>query len=234
MDFWQGMPTHRLIVECSLWSADMVRFADDICRMDPYVDMYHIDVSDGHFVPGLLFFADLVTALRPLTQRPFHVHLMTTNPREHVPAFVEAGADLITVHVENGPLMPSALEAARQLGVSTGIAVGLDVIPQAVEPYLELADMLLVMGTAMGIKGIKPSPLIYERISRFKDMVLRAGLEHKVKVFSDGGIRDHTVPALRKAGVDGVVAGSLIFKSTDLTETFEWLHGLTLETGVLS
>ncbi len=229
MNIWQEMPSSRLLVEASLWSADFTRFADEIRRVDPFVDMYHLDVSDGHFVPGFLFFADLVAALRPLTSKPFHVHLMTTHPLNHVADFLSAGATLITVHAENGPLAPAALEAAKRGGAAAGIALGLDVLPETIEPYLELVDLVLMMGTPMGVKGVKPSSSVYRRIQRMKTVVCGAGMGDRVKVFADGGIREHTVPGLRRAGADGVVAGSLAFKSANLEETFAWLHGLPME-----
>ncbi len=226
MDFWKQMPSSRLLVEASLWSADPTHFEDEIRRIDSFTDLYHIDVSDGHFVPGFLFFADLVAALRPLTDKPFHVHLMTTNPLNHISDFVSAGANMITVHAENGPTAPAALDAARRAGMATGLALGLDVIPESIEPYLDLVDMLLVMGTPMGVKGVKPSQFVFNRIQKIKTMVTRAGLEDQVKVFADGGIRENTVPKLYKAGADGVIAGSLAFKSSDLEKTFNWLHEL--------
>jgi len=230
-NFWRQFPSDRLLVEASLWSADFTRLADEMHRMDQYADMYHIDVSDGHFVPGFLFFADLVAALRHLTKRPFHVHFMTTNPMDHVNDFVAAGADLITVHAENGPLMPAALDAIRSAGAASGVAMGLDVVPETIEPYLELTDLILVMGTPMGVKGVKPSPYVYERVSRIKSMVARAGLADRIRVFADGGIRENTVPKLRASGADGVIAGSLVFKSANLPETVKWLHGLKKEAG---
>lgn len=229
MNFWRQMPSSRLLVEVSLWSADFTHFAEEIRRIDAYADLYHIDVSDGHFVPGFLFFADLVTALRPLTGRPFHVHLMTTNPLDHVADFVSAGANLITVHAENGPLVPAALEAARRAGAATGLALGLDILPEMVEPYLDLVDLVLIMGTPMGVKGVKPSRYVFERVLQTKAMVRKAGLEEQVKVFVDGGIRENTVPNLRASGADGIIAGSLAFKSANLDETFNWLHGLDAE-----
>jgi ribulose-phosphate 3-epimerase len=224
--FWQQFPSNRLLVEASLWSADFTHLAEEIQRMDPFVDLYHIDVSDGHFVPGFLFFADLVAALRPLTARPFHVHLMATNPANHIADFVAAGADIITVHAENGPLAPSAMAAARCAGVKAGLALGLDVTLETIAPYLDLVDLVLMMGTPLGVKGLKPSSYIYERVRQMKMIVAAAGLEGTVKVFADGGIRDNTVPDLRAAGADGVVAGSLVFKSPDLLQTAQWLHEL--------
>ena len=229
MNFWRQMPSSRLLVEVSLWSADFTHFAEEIRRIDAYADLYHIDVSDGHFVPGFLFFADLVTALRPLTRRPFHVHLMTTNPLDHVADFVSAGANLITVHAENGPLVPAALEAARRAGAATGLALGLDILPETVKPYLDLVDLVLIMGTPMGVKGVKTSRYVFERVLQTKAMVRKAGLEEQVKVFVDGGIRENTVPNLRASGADGIIAGSLAFKSANLDETFNWLHGLDAE-----
>ena len=229
MNFWKQMPSSRLLVEVSLWSADFTHFEDEIRRVDTFADMYHIDVSDGHFVPGFLFFADLVKALRPLTERPFHVHLMTTNPLNHISDFVSAGANMITLHAENGPMAPAALEAARRAGAATGLALGLDVLPETIEPYLDLVDMLLIMGTPMGVKGVKPSQYIFNRIQKIKDIVVKAGLQEHVKVFSDGGIRENTVPKLHESGADGVIAGSLVFKSSNLEETFSWLHGLKKE-----
>jgi len=226
MKIWSRMPDSRLIIEVSLWSADFTRLADEIQRVDPYTDMYHIDVSDGHFVPGFLFFADLVAVLRPLTEKPFHVHLMTTQPQQHVADFAAAGADLISVHAENGPLAPAALAMVRNAGLATGLVLGLDVLVQSVVPYLDLVDMVLLMGTPMGVKGVEPSRYATQRISQMQDCIQLAGLEQKVKVFADGGIRTHTVPDLRKAGADGIIAGSLVFKSSNLQQTVDWLHSL--------
>ena len=223
---WQRLLHDRLIVEVSLWSADFTCLADEIKRVDAFGDMYHIDVSDGYFVPGLLFFADLVAALRPLTVRPFHVHLMTTYPLAHIAHFASAGADLITIHAENGPMVPAVLEAIRNMGIAAGLAIGLDVQPEAIAPYLELVNLVLVMGTPMGTKGVKPSDFVYDRVKKMKTLISQQGLSDQVKVFADGGIREHTVPKLYSAGADGVVAGSIVFKSTSLSETFNWFHEL--------
>jgi ribulose-phosphate 3-epimerase len=226
MSFWDAFPQHRLLVEASLWSADFTHFADEMLRMEPYADLYHIDVSDGHFVPGLLFFPDLVAALRPLSAKPFHVHLMASNPLDLLPAFLEAGASLITVHAENGPLAPAALQAIRRGGAGAGLALGLDVPPEQVLPYLELLDLVILMGTLIGVKGVEPSPYACQRLQRMRALIASAGLQGRVKLVADGGIRHHTVPELRRSGADVVIAGSLVYQSTDLAETFDWLHGL--------
>jgi ribulose-phosphate 3-epimerase len=226
MSFWDRYPKDRLLIEASLWSADFTCFGAEIARVDPFVDLYHIDVSDGHFVPGFLFFADLAAALRPLTARDFHVHLMTTDPLAHVDDFIQAGANLITVHAENGPLAPAALQMIRGRGAAAGISLGLGVSPESILPYLELVDLILMMGTPMGVKGVEPAGLAFSRLQRMKCCVEAAGFGERIKVAADGGIRTHTVPELRRAGADIVVAGSLIFKSEQLDETIRWLHGL--------
>jgi ribulose-phosphate 3-epimerase len=226
MSFWDAFPHGRLLVEASLWSADFTHFADEMGRMEPYADLYHIDVCDGHFVPGLFFFPDLVAALRPLSAKPFHVHLMATNPLDLLPAFLEAGAGLITVHAENGPLAPAALQAVRQAGAGAGLALGLDVPPEQVLPYLEMLDLVIMMGTLIGVKGVDPSPDACQRLQRMRALIASAGLQGRVKLVADGGIRRHTVPELRRAGADVVIAGSLVYKSADLADTFAWLHRL--------
>jgi ribulose-phosphate 3-epimerase len=226
MSFWESFPKQRLLTEVSLWSADFTCFGEEIRRVDPYADLYHFDVSDGHFVPGLLFFADLVSALRPLTVKPFHVHLMATQPLSHIDNFIEAGADLISVHAENGPLTPAALQAIRKKGAGAGLAIGLDTALEQVLPYLDLIDVVILMGTPMGIKGIEPSRYAFERIRHMQALIAAAGMVEQVKVEADGGIRHHTVPDLRLSGADLIVAGSLVFKAPDLEETFTWLHGL--------
>jgi ribulose-phosphate 3-epimerase len=226
MSFWDALPQNRLLVEASLWSADFTHFADEMRRMEPFADLYHFDVSDGHFVPGLLFFPDLVAALRPLSAKPFHVHLMATNPLDLLPAFLEAGASLITVHAENGLLAPAALQAIRQAGAGAGLALGLDMPPEQVLPYLEMLDLVVMMGTLIGVKGVEPSPLACQRLRRMRALVNSAGLQGRVKLVADGGIRRHTVPELRCAGADVVVAGSLVYKSANPAETFAWLHSL--------
>jgi ribulose-phosphate 3-epimerase len=229
MSIWADFPRDRLLAEISLWSADFIRLGDEIKRIDPYADLYHIDVSDGHFVPGFLIFADLMAAVRPLSKKKFHVHFMTTNPADHVDDFVQAGADIITVHIENGPLAPAALQKIRQKGIGSGLAVGLSIDPESIVPFFDQVDVITMMGTEMGVKGVEPSPQAYDRMKTIRRLVDEAGFHDKIKVVADGGIRSHTVPLLRAAGADGIVMGSLAFKSIDLPKTFEWVHSLQVE-----
>lgn len=224
--FWTTYPQDRLLAEISLWSADLSRLADDIRRIEPYTDLFHLDAADAHFVPGLLFFPDLVAALRPHTTRPFHVHLMVANPAALIDDFVQAGADLLTLHAENGDQIAPALAKIHAAGKRAGLAVQLETPLETVAPYLEQLDMVVMMGTKLGIKGVGLDDAACPRLTQMKTLVQQTGHGDRVRVAADGGIRRTTVPALRAAGADTVVMGSLAFGSEDLDETFGWLHRL--------
>jgi ribulose-phosphate 3-epimerase len=232
MSFWQPFPTDRVLAELSLWSADAAHFADAIARTAPHADLYHIDASDGHFAPLLLFFPDLVAQLRPLTHVPFHVHLMATNDIlfDQIDHFVAAGADLITIHIENGDAVPAALARIRHAGRATGLALGLDVSPEATVPYLDQVDLVTLMGTRIGVKGQDLDAAACARIQAMRQFIHTRKGQHIVKVAADGGIRRQTVPLLRAAGADTVVMGTLAFGSPDLAGTMTWLHQLPLLT----
>jgi ribulose-phosphate 3-epimerase len=225
MKFWTAWPD-RLLSDVSLWSANLAALGAEIKRMEPYADLFHLDVADAHFVPGLLFFSDLIEALRPWTNVPFHVHLMTEHPTEHIPAFVEAGANLITVHYENGAEAATAIEQIHQRGLAAGLALQLKTPPEVVVPYLDEVQLILLMGTSLGVKGQSLDPSTFIRLQTIRHIVRTAGYEGQVKIGVDGGIREQTVSFLRQAGADLVVPGSLVFKSDQLAQTFQWLHVL--------
>ncbi len=194
--------------------------------MEDYADMFHIDVADSQFTPGLLFFPDLVAALRPLTTKPFHVHLMVADPSALAPEFVRAGADLVSVHVEIGSSVESALAQLHDLGVHAGIAIQLETPVEVIVPFLEQVDLVLVMGTPIGIKGCSLDKRVPGKISALKRLLSQCGRAADTRLSADGGIRIETVPDLRVAGVDVITPGSLFFGSPDIRHTVEWLYGL--------
>ena len=222
---WQDLPRTRLLADVSLWSADLANLAAGIERVEPFADSFHLDVSDAHFVPSLLFFPDLVRALRPLTKRPFHIHLMVERPTTLVEDFVASGADVITIHAETGQSEASAaIQAILGAGRSAGLALRLDTPIAAAEPYLDRIDTLLLLGTSPGVKG---QDLAQEACGRLASAVSVLGERRaRVRLVADGGIRSHTVPLLRRAGADVIVPGSLVFQSQNVAETFSWLRAL--------
>ena len=228
MSIWQALPRNRLLAELSLWSADLAHLGDEMYRTEQYADLYHIDAADGHFAPLLLFFPDLVARLRPLTRRLFHVHLMAEGATlfQKIVDFTHAGADLITIHYENGDVVPEALHAIQRDHVAAGLALGLDTPVEAVVPYLDRIALVTMMGTRIGIKGQDLAEQACPRIRALQHLLHAYGYADTIKIAADGGIREQTVPALRAAGADTVVMGSLAYKSTDLDQTFRWLWSL--------
>ena len=220
---WADLPRTRLLADVSLWSADLADLAAALERVNPFADSFHLDVSDAHFVPGLLFFPDLVRALRPRTARPLHVHLMVERPTALIDDFVAGGADVITVHLEAGESeAQAAIRAIRGAGRSAGLALRPDTPVAACLPYLDRIDALLLLGTAPGIKGVDPAPDAYARLAGAAAVLKER--RAPVRLVADGGIRWHTVPRLRQAGADVIVPGSLVFQSPDLAQTFARLH----------
>jgi ribulose-phosphate 3-epimerase len=229
VDFWHTLPADRLLADLSLWSADLTTLRTEIARTEPFADLYHLDVADAHFVPSLLFFPDLVAALRPLTNKPFHVHLMVNDPLALIEPFVDAGADLVTIHVEHprgATQVGVALAAIRASGARAGLALQLETPLAAVQPYLEQVSAVVLLGTRLGVKGQDLAPAACPRIAQLRAWLEERQLADRVKIWADGGIRSHTVPALRAAGADAIVPGSLVFNSPDLAQTFAWLHEL--------
>lgn len=207
------MSEKPLKVSASLWSADMANLEADIRRVDPYVDMYHLDVADGVYAPVLLFFPDLVKAIRPKTDKPFEVHLITTDPQRWVEPFAEAGADRIIFYLDSTDSPDEVVQAVKARGLNLGISLGVDHPAAMLEPYHGEIDLVCVMGTGFGVKGV--TDVAEGTCEKIRGLAaLRKDLGLDVQIESDGAIRRHTVPKLRAAGADVIVPGSLLFGSS--------------------
>jgi ribulose-phosphate 3-epimerase len=226
-NWFEALASNRLLVEMSLWSADLGRLEADALRVEPFTDIFHIDVADGHFSPAMLFFPDLVACVRKSTAKPLHVHLMVADAvlMSQIDQFAEAGADLISVHVENKNA-PAALSAIRAAGLRSGLVLQLDTPVSAVEPHLQQADMVTLLGTRIGVKGQGLDAKAESRLRETRSIVSMNGKGRRIIVAADGGIREHTVPGLRAAGAETIVMGSLAFGAQDLGSRIAWVHGL--------
>lgn len=224
-----ALPKDRLLAEYSLWSADLTRLADDIARVDRHVDVYHIDVSDGAFSPALLFFPDLVAACRKLTAKPFHVHLMVADDilEEQVRQFAEAGADLISVHAENKNAR-EMLDLIASLGLAGGLVLQLHTPVSNGAGHLPHIRFLTLLGTRMGIKGVGLDEQAGARLEEAKALIASNKQSHRIVLAADGGIRENTVPGLRRAGAETIVMGSLAFGAADLDARMAWVHAQPL------
>jgi ribulose-phosphate 3-epimerase len=221
---WSGLPDDRLLADVSLWSADLSNLEAAVRRMSPWADSFHLDAADGHLVPTLLFFPDLIRAIRPHTGLPFHVHLMSDRPSMLAGEFLDAGADVLTIHTENGEREAGlVIEQALRQGRAAGIALQLETPVRAILPYLDSIEVVILLGTAVGVKGCDLAPAACDRLRAARALVGARG-SGKVRLIADGGIRRHTVPQLYAAGADAVVPGSLVFQSTELESTFGWLR----------
>jgi len=220
------LPQNRLIAEYSMWSADLIRLAGDLDRITPHADILHLDVADGVFAPAFLFFPDLVARIRAATVAPIHVHLMVADAVlvPQIAQFAEAGADLISLHVENAAVAAGALDLIGGLGLKAGMVLRVETPVASVLPWLGRLDMLTLLGTAIGVKGQGLDPSATARLTEAAGLIKAAG--RRIVLAADGGIRDTTVPLLRAAGAETVVLGSLAFGAADLAARMRWLHGL--------
>lgn len=222
-DWLNALPADRLMAEISLWSADLGRLIDDTKRIEPFTDIFHVDVSDGHFSPAMLFFPDLLSSVRKVTAKPIHVHLMVADSilMDQVSQFIEAGADLISVHAENANAL-EALAAIRAAEIKTGVVLQLHTSVKDAEMFVPHIEMFTLLGTRMGIKGVGLDDEAPARLSQARAMLANVG--RRIIVAADGGIRDSTVPKLRAAGAETIVMGSLAFGAPDLSARMAWVH----------
>ncbi|GAB3066293.1 ribulose-phosphate 3-epimerase [Micromonospora schwarzwaldensis] len=216
-----ALPRDRLLLDVSLWSANLAALGAEAARISPHADLLHIDASDTHFVPEPLFFPDLVRAVRPHTARPLHVHLMAHRPARLACAFADAGADLITVHAE-ATGAADAVRAIHDAGRPAGIALTLDTDPADVRGLLAEADAIVLIGTPLGTKGTTMQPTVLAKITAARRLL--DAEQRMVPIIADGGIRQDTVASVAAAGANGVVPGSLLWASHDLLSTAAWIR----------
>ncbi len=194
----------------SILSADFARLADDVEAVAAAgVQTVQVDVMDGHFVPNLSVGLPVVAALRRLGRVRLDVHLMIASPERYLDAFVDAGADVVTVHAEATPHLHRALEAVRARGVLAGAAINPATPTGQIEGVLELVDVALVMTVNPGFGGQRFIPLCLPKIRRLAAVITERGLDTAIQV--DGGIDATTIGPAVAAGARQCVAGSAVY-----------------------
>lgn len=173
----------------------------------------HLDIMDGHFVPNISFGPQVVADLRPQSKLFFDVHLMLTNPDCFVDAFVKAGANRLTVHVEADHDVAKTIAAIKNAGLPAGIAMNPDTDPRRLLPYLDSVDLALCMTVFPGFGGQAFIPSVLESIKFLDHERHQRGLNYRLEV--DGGINATTGKPCRSAGADTLVAGTAFFKAAD-------------------
>lgn len=194
----------------SILSADFVNLGNDIKTIDNAgADYIHIDVMDGKFVPSISFGMPVMKAIRKYTDKVFDVHLMIEEPGRYINEFKEAGADIITVHAEACCHLNRTLQAIKNAGCKTGVALN-PATPLSVLDYvLEYTDMVLIMSVNPGFGGQSYIPNSTQKIAQIRDIIDKRGLDTDIEV--DGGINQSNVTEVIDAGANVIVAGSAVF-----------------------
>jgi len=193
----------------SILSADFSNFGEECLAIENQgADLVHIDVMDGHFVPNITFGAETCKAIRPFINTIMDVHLMIAPVDSHLQNFVEAGADIISAHVEATPHIHRTMQAIRGFGVKAGVALNPGTPVESLENVLDLVDLVCVMTVNPGFGG---QEFIYSQIEKIKKIKDLIG-DRPIHIEIDGGINAETAPLVVNAGANILVAGSSVFR----------------------
>ncbi|WNM61190.1 ribulose-phosphate 3-epimerase [Candidatus Nitrospira neomarina] len=216
------MPVTPLISP-SILSADFARLAEAVQMVEAAgADWIHVDVMDGHFVPNLTVGPPMVEALRKVTSLPLDVHLMMTNADDFIPEFVDAGADLLTVHVEACPHLHRTVQSIKERQVKAGVSLNPATSVTTLEEILGEVDLVLVMSVNPGFGGQQFISSSLDKIRRIRTMMNNSRSSAHLEV--DGGINPTNVASVIQAGANVLVAGSAIFGSKNIPETIRQMR----------
>lgn len=209
----------------SILSADFSRLAEEIIDVEKGgADYIHVDVMDGHFVPNITIGPLIVQAIRPVTKLPLDVHLMIEQPDRYIPAFVEAGADLLSVHAEACPHLHRTIHLIKSNGVKAGVVLNPHTPVSMIEHVIEDVDLVLLMTVNPGFGGQAFIPSVIKKIQHVSSILKERNLQVEIEV--DGGINAETAKLCVEAGANVLVAGSAIYNEKDRKQAIKSIRGM--------
>ncbi|MDY4033938.1 ribulose-phosphate 3-epimerase [Streptococcus dysgalactiae] len=207
----------------SILAADYANFASELARIEETDAEYvHIDIMDGQFVPNISFGADVVASMRKHSKLVFDCHLMVVDPERYVEAFAQAGVDIMTIHTESTRHIHGALQKIKAAGMKAGVVINPGTPVTALEPLLDLVDQVLIMTVNPGFGGQAFIPECLEKVTTLAKWRDEKGLAFDIEV--DGGVDNKTIRACYEAGANVFVAGSYLFKASDLVSQVQTLR----------
>lgn len=207
----------------SILASDFSKLGEEIVKVEKAgADLIHIDVMDGHFVPNITIGPPVVKCLRKTTKIPFDVHLMIENADLYIDNFIDAGADIISVHVENNPHIHRTLQQIKKKGVKAAVALNPSTPLHTLEWLLNDVDMVLLMTVNPGFGGQSFIESMTEKVRELSKMADRRGIKLDIEV--DGGIDTGNIYRITEAGANVIVAGSTVYKAPDTAEIIKSLR----------
>jgi len=211
----------------SILSADLLKLEQQVRTVIRNgADFIHVDIMDGHFVPNITFGPVMVSALKRICKLPLDVHLMISDPDRYIPDFVAAGASILSVHQELNPHLHSTIQRIKQYKIKAGVVLNPATDLNTILPMLGELDLVLLMTVNPGFGGQKFIKDVLAKIRALAEIKLKNRYRFLSEV--DGGIENHTVPAVVKAGAEVLVAGSAIFKQDNVGRACKKLKALAL------
>ena len=210
----------------SILAANFTKLGDDVTQaIEGGAEWIHCDIMDGHFVPNISYGPDIVKQVRTVAEDAFmDVHLMIENPADYIEHFVNAGADLVTVHVEADRHLHRTIQKIKSYGIMAGVALNPATPLSSIEPILEYVDLVLIMSVNPGFGGQSFIQATHDRIQEMSELRAEKGFGFLIEV--DGGVNLKNIAEIKDSGADVLVAGTSVFKAEDISARVQEINSI--------